>query len=467
MPLSIFSNAGTYIFIKFFSQGLVFLSTIALAGLLKLEDFAIIGTHLLITAFLLPIINLQFHRSLERFFFMYEEGKRSQKIFTITVASFIVTTVIIFIAYILLAYIFELSFYNHTFLVITLLSALFQSPHHITLVIMRCEKKIVEYGVYSLLTVILTQSFILSFVYVLEDMYGFFYGSLLGSVVSFFIWVFWLRKKIIYKITSLTEEIKYILPNLPLGVLEAVQQTFDRIFLQSFVSGADFATYSFAQRVSGPIKTTAAGARSVTYPIIYSLKKEEDVKKFLSEYTNMSVAFFGITANLMILAIAFLFEFILKPEYKVIFPIFLVCILGYFFKAQEVLMAVGADVKMKLSKNLKVLTPVVILQVSIACVMTYGFGLWGAALAFVINCSFRLIAMSLLGQKLVPREINKGIYLLTLFISIMPIGAFLISYLNLNIIFGIDKVISLVSLICLAKIVQSELSNVSQKTGAE
>lgn len=458
------TNAGTYIFIKFFSQGLVFLTTIALSLMLGLQDFAVIGIHLIITAFLLPLVNLNLHHSIERFFFLYrDEEERAQKIFTISLVSFILTILIALTAFVILSYVFQLNFYRHEFLVITLLSFVLQSTHHIPLVIMRCEQKIVEYGIYSLLTVLLTQLLVLWFTYFEGSIEGFFSGTLSGSVITFFIWGFWLNKKFSYRLMTMKAEIKYILPNLPLGLLESVQQTFDRFFMQHFVSDADFASYSMAQRVSGPIKTVAAGAKSVTNPILYSLKKEEDVKSFLSDYTILSIAIFGIIVHLMILVMAVIFEFVLKPEYKVIFPIFLICLLGYFFKAQEVFMAVGADIKMQLVKNLKLLTPIILIQILTASLLIYFFGVWGGAIAFAINCGYRLGALSVLGQKLVPRDLHFSRYCFLLLISILPIGVYLLTSIAFHRIFGLEMALSLFSLGLLLWIIWRELSAASDR----
>lgn len=451
--LDMLSPASIYVVIRLLTQGVVFVVALILAGLLPITSFAAIGSSYLIQAILTPIAGFALHSGLERLYFTYPDAIRPRKIFTIYVASFAVNTAVCGLGYIFLTRALRLEFLTDIEIAITIASTLLMSTQYVPIVVLRCEAKLREFALMQLAFVIVTQSLILYAVWQHRNTEAFFYGTLIGSIVGFFIWTTWLVRRTWKKdlhIVSIRDEFNYSLPSVPIGALEALQQAVDRYLLQLAVTGPHFASYTLALRFSSPLSTIAQGTKSALYPLLYRISDEKKIAAVLSDLTNISIAFFGALVHLFVATMAVIVSFMLEPEYRLVYPLFIMVIFGSFLRLQEVFLGVGADVTMKQAKKLQTLAPITVLQLVISIGLIVRFGLWGAASALVINGAARSIAMAWLGQRLLPRKFHRMEYVGVLICTAAPLALYLYLAVVHDRIFGPELLFSTLPILALA-----------------
>ena len=455
-PLQMLGPASVYVVIRLVSQAITLGATILLARMLPIEAFAVIGTALLVQAFLVPISGLAIHKGLERLFFTYGESERGAKIFTVFAISLVLNLATSLVAYVLLTSVVRLEFLTSWEIAITLASAWLQSAQYVPIVVLRCEEKLRHFALYQMAFGIVTQAAVVAAVYFERDVVGYFFGTLAGSVFGFGIWLAWLASRARPRLVPVTKEFTYALPTVPVGLLESVQQTVDRYILQLFVPSAQFASYSLAQRFAAPISTVAAGAKSALYPVLYRLGDEREIKALLNDATNLSAGFFGVIINFLVICVAILIQYFLSEQFRLVFPVFIIIVIGVFFRVQEVFFGIGADVKMQLEKQFYLLVPVLLVQIGLIFSLTLLFGLWGAAGAYAINGGIRSFAMGVLGQRLLPREIKLGQYAAIMISALAPLALYVYLAITEGSIFGLDKLLSILPVAVIILIVRME-----------
>lgn len=457
-PLRMLGPASVYVVIRLVSQAITLGATVLLARMLPMEAFAVIGTALLVQAFLVPISGLAIHKGLERLFFTYDEHERGAKIFTVFVIALALNLATSLIAYVLLVNLARLEFLASWEIAITLASAWLQSAQYVPVIVLRCEERLKHFALYQMAFGIVTQASVLAAVYFQRDVSSYFFGTLAGSVFGFGIWIAWLAARCRPAFVPVMKEFTYALPTVPVGILESIQQTVDRYILQLFVPSTQFASYSLAQRFAAPISTVAAGAKSALYPVLYSIGDEREIKALLNDATNLSAGFFGIVVNAIVVFLAFVLQYFLAGEFGMVFPVFIIIVIGLFLRVQEIFFGIGADIMMRLDKQAYLLVPVVFAQVVIILVLTMTFGIWGAACAYAVNGAVRSFAMGILGQRLLPRQIRLGQYALIMASSLAPLAAYIYLFLENGSLFSPDKFLSLLPLLVLAAVIWVEKS---------
>ena len=437
--------ASLYVAVRLLSQGVVLVSSLLLATMLPIEAFAVIGSAFLIQTVLTPLSGFALHGGLERLFFTYDEAIRRRKVFTVYLASLGINGLVCAFAFLLLTTFLRMEFLTSAEVALTIASVLLMSVQYVPIVVMRCEGRLGVFAVMQMAFVLVTQMAILVAVYFTRNVDSFFIGTLIGSGVGFVMWCVWtLWRTGIVRLVGIGKELRYSLPSVPVGAIEAVQQGVDRFILQLAIPSAQFASYSLALRFSSPVSTIAQGTKAALYPILYRVADHTKIASILSDTTNLSIGLFGILVNLVIVSMAFVVTTLLGPDYVQVYPIFIVLIFGVFLRLQEVFLGVGADVTMKQHHKMLTLLPTVAVQIGVTIALTLAFGLWGAAAAFAINGAIRSLAMALLGQKLLPREIKLVEYGAIIVGTALPAATYLYLALAYGIVVGPHLLLSLV-----------------------
>lgn len=459
LGLKMLAPASVYVAIRLMSQAIVFGGSLILAGLLPLSAFATIGSAFLVQAMVTPLSGFALHSGLERLFFTYREHARRSKILTVYLASLLTNTAICAAAYLLLTTVLRFEFLTNVQVGIVVLSTLLMSVQYVPIVTMRCEGNLRDFAIMQMVFVVVTQLTILIAVLIERDVEAFFYGTLIGSAAGFVMWSVWLVIRTGgARLISIRNEFRYSIPSVPISALEAVQQVIDRYVLQLAVPGAQFGTYALALRFASPVSTIAQGTKAALYPLLYRLGDERKIAAILSDTTNLSIGLFGVLVNLIIVAMALVVTLFLGPDYRPVFPVFIVIILGVFLRVQEVFLGVGADVTMRQHKKLFTLAPTMVIQIAVSVALTLGFGLWGAAAAFALNGAIRSFAMAVLGQRLLPRRVMLAEYFAILAATVVPIAVYFYRALFMDRMFGPEMVLSLLPIFVLILLAHSKVS---------
>ncbi|WP_124553132.1 lipopolysaccharide biosynthesis protein [Methylophilus methylotrophus] len=373
-------------------------------------DFGIIGIITLTQGFLVPLLGLGLHDTVQRFYPEWNENQRRERL-GLTWTAIFIWSLLLCSALTLEHKLFNLIFEkvaSSPYFLLGIWSAFCMTFVSLPLSVMRIKAEIKQFS-FITAAVLLTQSvFSLFFVVVLSwGAIGYLSGGLLGALI----WAiklnitYWKEATLTKSLHNFKELLTYSLPMVPTTILDGTTSLFDRFFLDKHVSLTTIGLYNVANQLSSALTILNQGLKSAWIPFLYRIMHDrKDAPHLLGLFSLYYVAILVPPALLIALLskdIIGLFD----SRYLGCYIFVPWIILTIYLQAITTAMGRGLDLAKKNG-----LWPVIsIAQVSVSlAALSYFvplYGAIGAAWSVTIATAVRALCQITLANKVYPRPL--------------------------------------------------------------
>jgi O-antigen/teichoic acid export membrane protein len=374
------------------------------------SDFGIIGIITLTQGFLVPLLSLGLHDTLQRFYPEWNGAQRKARLALIWSTIFLWSVLLCG----LLSYFYEVFniFFKKVdavpYFLIGIWTAFSMTFVSLPLSLKRIKAEVKQF---SLITaaVFLTQSaFSLFFVIIMSyGAKGYLLGGLCGAIIwaIFLNFEYWKEAKLSAGSLNFKELLSYSLPMVPATILDGTTSLFDRYFLDKHVSLSTIGHYNVANQLSSALIILNQGLKSAWIPFLYRIMHDrKDAPSILGLFSFYYVAVL-IPPALLICLLAKEIISLFDSRYIDSCLYLPWIILTIYIQAITTAMGRGLDLAKKNHLWPFISAIQVITSLSALTLFVPKYGAIGAAWSIVIAAATRALCQILLANKAYPRPL--------------------------------------------------------------
>lgn len=403
-------NAIFYTTSTLLQKGISFLLLPVYTRYLTPNDYGILAIVTSINAFLVILTTFSLNASMNRFYFEYRDDETKLKEFWGTIITFILLIsiivsllMLIFGKYLLTSFIGNVPF--SPFVVLGILTVMFQPVFTIYLSVLQTTEKAKKYTVYSLCEFILNITIATCLIiFAGWGASGVLTGALSTSVVFFFISLYSLRNdiKLGLNLKYLSSALKYSGPLIPHQLSGQITTYIDKFLINFIIGTALTGIYNIGYMLGNIVSITAIGINRAYIPIsmrIRQVNNEEELRT-LKEISSLLVVFYCLLASFISIysrEIVFLFTTKIFHKSHIVVPYiaFAFVLNGIYFIFVNILFYIK-----NMTKWVTVGTVCsAISNVILNLILIPKYGIVGAAIATMISQAVLVLIIRMLAKK--------------------------------------------------------------------
>jgi O-antigen/teichoic acid export membrane protein len=403
------------------------------------EDYGIIGLTQVVSMVLLSVLGFGGPDVIQRFYYEWSESDRPKHLGSIWVFSTLASLAVCVALDLSGDFIFS-HFYSkisfHPYVRIFLWTLFFSNFSNFTISYFRITENLKKYNLVSIGTFITQAAFVLTLIYKFDmGVLGFFLGGFYSSILwaLFHIFYFATKSDLNFKLKYLLGPLSYSFFTILSGLFDGSSFIFDRFFLDKNIALAAIGIYALANQIGGGYNVFNFIFKSAWFPFMYRVVSErKDGANIVGLFSTYSLAILAVPAIAVSLLIKELLLIIDNPSYLAVATYVPLFVLGYY--CQSVGTAMGRGLDLSKSNQTAPMVPILTFFASYLFNSTLipRYGVWGAAVAFVLVMAFRSLVQIYLSNRVYPRPFfwskNIGIILVSV------ISYFLGSYIATDVL---------------------------------
>ncbi|MBL4677492.1 MAG: oligosaccharide flippase family protein [Mucilaginibacter sp.] len=224
--------------------------------------------------------HLQLETSLQRYYYDYDGERKKSLISTITYAIMLLSLVLVIPIMLFSRQISELMFKTAEYSNLIKWASLqlpFTNYSMLALVILRYEKKNMQFALMVLIKVVVNVIFILVFVVWLKrGIYGVFYAQLIAFVISSIFLFYAVKDFFVYKISSadLQKSLRYAMPQFPARIGSIMLSYANRFFMVGYLTISSIGIYSLSLKLASILQLVYTAFVMAWAPFMFEQQKK-------------------------------------------------------------------------------------------------------------------------------------------------------------------------------------------------